>query len=259
MSGSGGDLSKAGRVTEIDDSFRAHVQYRSEGGRKANLYGPHRLEEREAEGDLAAMRAAAAVFPNDRVQAFHSMHAEVRRIQIRVKYARDIEMAMLRRTASIETDSEDDVDGDMFVEDPDEWWRDLQNGKTIDDEPINLKPRGPINTPAEATEHLLNTFRPLHESVGELKRLLDLRADPNAPICPGKITPLQRVMTFAPEDNAAEMRTLLLEHGAIQNKEDEEQWRIRLAAYASEPARSSAFYDDDRHLSPVGAAMDSSA
>ena len=90
-------LDKAGDVEEADGIYRARVQYRGENDRKLALRGPRRMLASEADGDLVSMRAAAAVFPNDRVQAFQSMHAEARRIQMRVKYERDIEMAMLRR------------------------------------------------------------------------------------------------------------------------------------------------------------------
>ena len=87
-----------GKVPEIDHFFRAHVQYRGDGGQKAHLQGPRRPERDQASADLASMRAAAAVFPNDRVRAFQAMHAEARRIQERVKYAKEIEAAMLSRT-----------------------------------------------------------------------------------------------------------------------------------------------------------------
>ena len=146
-------------MNHIDGAFRAHVQYRGDQGRNANLYDPRRLKASEAESDLASMRAAAAVFPSDRVKAFQSMHAEARRIQERVKYARDIDMAMLRRVASVESDSENDEKGDLLVEDHDEWWRDLQDGRITMEQigPKGPKPRGPISTPTEATEHVLRT------------------------------------------------------------------------------------------------------
>jgi len=253
-------LDKGGKVTEIDGIYRAHVQYSSETGRNLNLYGPRRMLASEAAGDLESMRAAAAVFPNDRVQAFQSMHAEARRIQLRVKYERDIEMARLRRMASIETDSENDETGDLLVEDTDEWWRDLQDGKiTTEDVGVKkeVKPRGPINSPIEATDHLMNTFRPIDESVKELRRLLEGNADPNAPIPEGRLSPLRHVILFAPEETVAEMRDLLLQRGAKQSKDDLERWAIRQASDACEYARTNAFYEDDRHLSPCGAAMNS--
>ena len=89
-------LDKAGKVEEADGIYRADVQYSSECGRNVHLRGPRRMLESEAQGDLESMRAAAGVFPNDRAQAFQSMHADARRIQLHVKHERDIEMAMLR-------------------------------------------------------------------------------------------------------------------------------------------------------------------
>ena len=91
-------LAQAGQVAEKDGGYRAHVQYTGSEGQNAQLTGPRRLERDQASADLASMRAAAAVFPNDRVRAFQAMHAEARRIQERVKYAKEIEAAMLSRT-----------------------------------------------------------------------------------------------------------------------------------------------------------------
>jgi len=206
------------------------------------------------------MRAAAAVFPDDRVRAFQAMHAEARRIQERVTYAKEIEAAMLRRTlsAELETDEEEEEEECLVVDDPDEWWRDLQDGKQSAEFTAKKppQPRKEVLTPTEATEELLNTFRPICESVDELKRLLGLKADPNAPPPPGRISPLQHVMTFAPEQHVAAMRNLLLENGAIETKEDKEQWLTRQRADLFEPHRVRDFYEDDRHLSPCAAAME---
>ena len=104
-----GPLSKAGRVFEVDGVYRAHVQYKGTTGQHANLYGPRRAEAYEAQSDLVSMRGAASAFPDDRVKAFQAMHAEARRIQERVKYARNIEAARLRRVSSLlASDSEID-------------------------------------------------------------------------------------------------------------------------------------------------------
>jgi len=255
------DLSHAGRVTEIDGVFRAHVQYRGENNRKANLYGPRRLEASEAKADLASMRAAAAVFPNDRVSAFQSMHAEARRIQIRVEHEKDREVAKIRRIASVETDSEDDGDGDLLIEEPDAWFEELQEGRITIEEvgKVEVKPRRPITTPTEATEELMKTFQPLRESVEELKRLLDLRADPNALVPAGLVSPLQNVMAFTPEESIEAMRDLLLKYGAVESKEDAERWAISRDCALREHARIRAFYEDDRHLSFCAAIMERDA
>ena len=73
-------LASAGQVEEKDGVVRAHVQYVSNAGERADLRGPCRPELEQAAADLASMRAAAAVFPDDRVRAFQAMHAEARRI-----------------------------------------------------------------------------------------------------------------------------------------------------------------------------------
>ena len=251
MSEDAGSLARSGKVNQIGGAFRAHVQYRGDQGRKANLYGPRRLETSDAESDLEAMRAAAAVFPNDRVKAFQSMHAEARRLQDRALYAREIEAITLRRTLTDSDYEEAEEECLEMVDDPDEWWRDLQDGKKVEE-----KPPTPVNTPTEATEVLLNTFRPIRESVGELRRLLDLKADPNAPVPAGLISPLQHVLLFAPVKNVVSMRDLLLQHGAVETEDDKERWKIRQDSDRFEPARVRDFYEDDRHLSPWGATMD---
>ena len=116
------------------------------------------------------MRGAASVFPEDRVKSFQAMHAEARRIQDRAKYAREIQQATFRRMSSAASDSEEDDCLVMDELDPDEWWRDLQDGKTTSkaSEPESRKEE---LTPLRATEELLMTFRPRVESVDELKRL----------------------------------------------------------------------------------------
>ncbi len=255
MSEDAGSLARSGKVNQIGGAFRAHVQYRGDQGRKANLYGPRRLETSDAESDLEAMRAAAAVFPNDRVKAFQSMHAEARRLQDRALYAREIEAITLRRTLTDSDYEEAEEECLEMVDDPDEWWRDLQDGKKTTEEKVEEKPRE-INTPDEATEALLKQFRPIRESVNELKRLLDLKADPNVPVSAGHISPLQHVLLFAPVKNVVAMRDLLLQRGAMETEDNKKRWAIRQDSDRFEPARVRDFYEDDRHLSPWAATMD---
>ena len=107
-----------------------------------------------------------------------------------------------------------------------------------------MAPRKVDLNSTEATEELMNTFRPLRESIEELRRLLDCKADPNAPVPPGRITPLQHVITFAPPNTVAAMRALLLEHGAVETKEDTQDWVTRQRADLFEPARVRDFYED---------------
>ena len=63
-------------------------------------------------------------------------------------------------------------------------------------------------------------------------------------------------MTFALEGTVADMRGLLLEYGAEEGKEEKLRWLICHDAANLAHRRREAFYRDDRHLSPVGAAME---
>ena len=53
------------------------------------------------------------------------------------------------------------------------------------------------------------------------------------------------------------MRDLLLEYGATESADDKDRWELRQATDRHEAHRVRAFFEDDRHLSPVGAAMGS--
>ena len=237
-------FANAGHVEEKDDVFRAHVRYMGPMGQDAHLRGPCRPDLEKAAADLASMRAAAAVFPDDRVRAFQAMHAEARRIQDRAKYAKEIEAATLSRTMSADSESEYEEECLTLEDDPDEWWRDLQDGKPVEVGNHSVASRKQTLTPTEATEELMNTFRPVRESIEELRRLLDLKADPNAPVPPGRITPLSHVVTFAPSKTVDAMRALLLERGARETEEDKRDWTRRQRADLFEPARLQAFYED---------------
>ena len=111
-------------------------------------------------------------------------------------------------------------------------------------------------TPVEATYELMWTFRPIQESVEELRRLLEAKADPNAEIPPGRISPLQHVMLLAPEARVAAMRTALLLHGADETEEDKKRWIQRQDTDANETNYVRLFYEDDREFNPTAAAME---
>ena len=63
-------------------------------------------------------------------------------------------------------------------------------------------------------------------------------------------------MTFALEDNGTEMRKQLLEYGAEEGKEEKLRSLICQDAANLAHHRREAFYEDDRHLSPCGAAVE---
>ncbi len=248
-------LAKVGDVEECETglTWRAHVQYRSPDHKKAHIYGPWRTDQTQAQKDLEDMRACGALFGEDRAGGLEAMTAEARRIQERAAHDREIRLARLL-SGSSGSDSDDSDFGDNpegYIDDPSEWWQDLQDGKIPKPE---IPPKKEITNPSEATEALMK-FDAFHEDTAELRRILELRADPNATLPNSKIRPLDNVLTWAPADRIAAMRELLLEHGATETDEDKKYWKLRQVNDAYEHRRAKAFYEDDRHLSPIGAAM----
>ena len=101
----------------------------------------------------------------------------------------------MRRLASDDLEESEEEVLEMMDEE-DEWWHDLQDGKaSCDVEPKETSNRKKDLSPLEATEELMNTFRPIRESVQELERLLKARANPNAPVPQDRISPLRHVLS----------------------------------------------------------------
>jgi hypothetical protein len=82
--------------------------------------------------------------------------------------------------------------------------------------------------------------------VGEdLRRLLDAKADANI-VVGNDISPLSKVMTFAPKTVVGSMRDLLLQAGANESDADKEHWSSRQHADACEDAWMRKFHHDPR-------------
>ncbi len=124
-----GALAGLGCVEEQGSFFRADVQYRGPGGQKMHIYGPQRGEASLANQDLIALRAVGALFEGDREKGLVAMRAEARRIQERVTYEREIRLAMLCQDPSDFDSDAEKAEEDGVDYDPDEWRRDLQDGK----------------------------------------------------------------------------------------------------------------------------------
>ena len=76
--------------------------------------------------DLASFPAYSALFADDREGGLNAIRAEARRMQERVTFEKEIRLAMGREQK--ETEEGDPQDPEEDVEDPDEWWRLLQDG-----------------------------------------------------------------------------------------------------------------------------------
>ena len=106
---------------------------------------------------------------------------------------------------------------------------------------VPSQPRGPEEAAAR-----LARFRPSRESIAVLRTLLEARADANIIPGPGDISPLRTVICFAPSCAVRDMRQLLLDHGAVNDKETQERWRRREWIDKHEAAWLTNFHKDDR-------------
>ncbi len=244
----------AGAVEILGSSFRAHMQRRSEDGRNEHIRGPRRREKRKAEQDLETLRAAAEEAASD--AAWSAMAAESRRLQERADFEARVSVcasALVVRPPSAfseESDAPDisdrePYDSQEYYNDFDELWQDIDEDGRLPDyyQPLPLLPLPDPKDAVEATA-LLSKFRPVRNTVEDLKKLLDARADPNVIVHDGDIHPLMKVMTFADKDRVGPMRDLLLRAGATENDEAKERWEIRRRADACEEAWMRNFHRD---------------
>ena len=91
--------------------------------------------------------------------------------------------------------------------------------------------------PPEQTFIVLTVCEKRYQSPAELKRILELRADPNATLPNSKIRPMDNILTFSPADKISIMREMLLEHGATETAEDKRYWKLRQVNDAYETKR----------------------
>ena len=127
--------------------------------------------------DLASFRAYGALFADDREGGLNAIRAEARRMQERVTFEKEIRLAMGREAKEAEEGGPDDPEED--VEDPDEWWRLLQDGG----EQERYIPESILSqnyTPLQANR-LMHAFMPTSGQPEELGHLLSCKADPNSP------------------------------------------------------------------------------
>ena len=154
------------------------------------------------------------------------MRAEARRIKERVAFEREIKMAMQREAK--ETEERDPDDPEEDVEDPDEWWRLLQDGG----EQERYTPESILSqsyTPLQANR-LMHAFMPTTGQPEELGHLLSCKADPNSPpTLPGGMSPLYKVNVFALDADVEAMRRVLFLYGATESLEEKQRMAERPA------------------------------
>lgn len=267
----------SGAVEILGSSFRAHLQRRDVNGRKMQVRGPRRGDKRKAEQDLHALRAAAeeaaassatgrAMIADSRCLQRHgiwnALVAESRRLQERADFearvsaslsalaARSASPARSASSLSEESDAADisesePGDSQEHYSDSDELWQDIDDEGRLPSyyQPPPLRPLPDPKDEVEATA-LLSKFRPVRNTVEDLKKLLDARADPDIIVYDGDICPLMKVMAFANKEHVGPMRDLLLRAGATEDEDAKERWEIRRDADACEEAWLRNFHRD---------------
>ena len=241
-------LAKLGSTQPHKGEFRAHLYLRSDTGTQMNIIGPCRQAVREAEKDLRQIRAAGGV-GSTREESLKIMVAEARRIKMAAEYQNQIQR-IVERMASQEIVDESDVEYDDDMSDHSEppWMKEYPSEEE-DSPKESSQPMRQILTPLEATAELTK-FRPIISKPSDLKHLLECKADPNAPIKSGSISPLRNVMSFAKEKDVAEMRDMLLQFGANENEKDKQRWDLRQRADVAEKIMKDNYKNIDKDYNP---------
>ena len=247
-------ISELGKVDEHPRHFLAHLQLHLEGTNK-HIRGPRRQEKARADEDLEAIRAAGEL-GTTLEESLACMRAEAKRRQDQARYEEEMRVTTLKRAPSRSME----VDGDDPWGELEYFEHDFLDNLCLDedDEMQRNTPRSqrPSLTPLEATAELMNEFRPNQSTVADLVRLLDLRADPNAPVLVGRISPLRHVISFARTEHVEAMRTLLLKHGAKELQGDAERFERRVRCDIFEEERQRLWKEDPRDENPCQATLE---
>ena len=249
-------VTKRGRPAECFSSIgsvdanalRAEVEYCDDKGVRKHIRGPRRDVKRRAEEDLESMRGAAAL-KSSRHEGLQAMAAEARRLQEQADFEARVTVAAMHHSEESQQESQMEGDSQMvdeFYDDHDEDWQDIelpQPGENWGPQPQRISVPVPTNS-VDATA-LLSKFRPIRSTVQDLKMLLEKGADVNIRVS-GGICPLENVIIFARNEEVAEMRSLLLNNGAVETTDLAERWQIRRRADENHDAWMRNFHRDDR-------------
>jgi len=182
------------------------------------------------------------------------MHKESHRLQEHAAYEIQVAMALGRRQHNrkhMQTDSDTDEGAKDSDDDPyptyDVSTRELCEQLAAGPPPQAKQGRPPVK-PQNGDDATLElaAFRPSLGGVAALRLLLQARADPNIEPTAGSLSPLRRVITYAPSSEVVEMRQLLLEHGAKESKDDKRRWSERCGVDKHEATWLMNFHRDDR-------------
>ena len=206
------------------------------------------------------MRAAAAV-GKDRAQGFEIMTMEAWKIKNEAEYAAQIRATVLPDATEPAPEEEYEPGSGSEFDEEEPWLATFVDKKPMEppeeeeETPAETPSQRPELTPIQATKELVEKFRPRKARPADLEHLLKCRADPNAPVPPGNISPLARVIWLAHEEQRPAMRQLLLKHGAIESKQEAYDWGLRQRAALCEKVRLSEHGYDPREYDLVAARL----
>jgi hypothetical protein len=237
-----------GGVQAIRGEHRARVKYTDSNGAQSEIYGPCRNDQRRAQADLEAIRAAAASKPTQ-TEHFETMANEAHRLQKHAAFEVEVAIAVGKEQFDrkhMQTDSESGPDDEPFP-DYDVSTRAAVKRLMTSPQPRKIsRKEAPPASMFEATAQL-SRFRPVYGDVASLRALLEARADPNINLGQSiASSPLGRVTTFAPDWNVCEMRQLLIDYGAVEGQADKKRWGTREESIIGEPIWLANFHRDDR-------------
>ena len=242
------DLSQLGSVELNGCQFRADLKFREDSDKTVNIRGPSRTTEEQARQDLEQIRKAGEK-GETREEGLERMRNEAQGLKTSAQYEAEIRETLQRRDSIMdESDYEDD---DMSDNSEPPWIQEY----TEDSPEQSPQSNRPTLSPIEATAEL-SRFRPIKATPDDLKHLLESRADPNMPVESWSISPLQNVMTFAREKHVAEMRELLLQHGAEEKDEDKARWELRKRADFCERIRINNYNSIDKDYDPCSGSVE---
>jgi hypothetical protein len=201
------------------------------------------------------MRESAARQPT-RDAYFEAMAEEAHRIQAHAAYEVQVAMAMGKEKhsrqhmhADVDSESDQGIDYAAAYEEPFPDYdaadpANLERLYTAPPRKKSKKAKPPAND-IEATR-MLADFSPIRSSIDDLRVLLEARADPNATVGLGNISPLRNAMCFARPCDVREMRLLLLDHGAFESRAEKQRWSVRETCDMMEASWLADFHRDDR-------------
>jgi hypothetical protein len=243
------DLYQLGSVELNGSQFRGDLQFRDGSDKTVHIRGPSRATEDQAQKDLENIQKAGTKGKTQE-EGLQFMRDEAQKLKDSAQYEAEIRET-LRRMDTVEEESDYDYYDDMSDNSEPPW---IQEYPEEPPEESSQSVR-PTISPIEATAEL-SRFRPIKTTPSDLKYLLESRADPNLPLKAGDITPLRNVLSFARENHVAEMRDLLLQHGANEDDADIARWELRRRADFCERIRLNNYNNIDKDYDPLSGSVE---